>query len=86
MREDVAHARRLGFGGKLCIHPRQVELINRGFAPTDAERAWARRVLSAAEATGAGALQLDGQLIDRPVIERARSILAQGESSVHMDD
>jgi citrate lyase subunit beta / citryl-CoA lyase len=81
LREDVARARRLGFGGKLCIHPRQVELINRGFAPTDAERAWARRVLSAAEATGAGALQLDGELIDRPVIERARSILAQIESS-----
>jgi citrate lyase subunit beta/citryl-CoA lyase len=81
LREDVARARRLGFGGKLCIHPRQVELINRGFASTDAERAWARRVLSAAEATGAGALQLDGELIDRPVIERARSILAQIESS-----
>jgi citrate lyase subunit beta/citryl-CoA lyase len=81
LREDVARARRLGFGGKLCIHPRQVELINRGFAPTDAERAWARRVLSAAEATGAGALQLEGELIDRPVIERAKTILAQGESS-----
>ena len=81
LQEDVARARRLGFGGKLCIHPKQVELINQGFAPTDAERAWARRVLSAAEATGAGALQLDGELIDRPVIERARSILAQEESS-----
>jgi citrate lyase subunit beta/citryl-CoA lyase len=81
LQEDVARARRLGFGGKLCIHPRQLELINRGFAPTDAERAWARRVLSAAEATGAGALQLDGELIDRPVIARARSILAQGQSS-----
>jgi citrate lyase subunit beta/citryl-CoA lyase len=82
LRDDVAYARRLGFGGKLCIHPRQVELINRGFAPTEAERAWARRVLEAAEATGAGALQLEGELIDRPVIERARSILAQGESSI----
>jgi citrate lyase subunit beta / citryl-CoA lyase len=81
LREDVAYARRLGFGGKLCIHPRQVERINRGFAPTDAERAWARRVLSAAQVTGAGALQLDGELIDRPVIERARSILARGESA-----
>ena len=76
LREDVACARRLGFGGKLCIHPRQVEMINQGFAPTEAERAWARRVLSEAQATGAGALQLDGELIDRPVIERARSILA----------
>jgi len=84
LREDVARARRLGFGGKLCIHPRQVETINRGFAPAEAERAWARRVLEAVEATeatGAGALRLDGELIDRPVIERARSILAQVDAS-----
>jgi citrate lyase subunit beta/citryl-CoA lyase len=80
LREDVARARRLGFGGKLCIHPKQVETINRGFAPTESERAWARRVLEAVEASGAGALRLDGELIDRPVIERARSILAQAES------
>jgi citrate lyase subunit beta/citryl-CoA lyase len=81
LREDVVRARRLGFGGKLCIHPKQVETINREFAPTDAERVWARRVLEAAETTGAGALQFDGELIDRPVIERAKSILTQAESS-----
>jgi citrate lyase subunit beta / citryl-CoA lyase len=81
LRDDVAHARRLGFGGKLCIHPKQVETINRGFAPTEAEQTWARRVLSAAQATGAGAFRLDGELIDRPVIERARSILAEEVSS-----
>lgn len=81
LRNDVAHARRLGFGGKLCIHPKQVETINWGFVPSEGEQAWARRVLSAAQATGAGALGLDGELIDRPVIERARSILAQGELS-----
>jgi citrate lyase subunit beta / citryl-CoA lyase len=81
LQDDVARARRLGFGGKLCIHPKQVEMINRGFAPTDAEWAWARRVLEAVEATEAGALQLDGELIDRPVIECARPILAQAESS-----
>ena len=77
--EDVVHARRLGFRGKLCIHPKQVETINRGFVPTEAELAWARRVLEAADSTGVGALRLDGELIDRPVIERARSILTQGE-------
>jgi citrate lyase subunit beta/citryl-CoA lyase len=81
LRGDVARARRLGFGGKLCIHPKQVETINWGFVPTEAERAWARRVLSTTQATGTGALQLDGELIDRPVIERARAILAQEESS-----
>lgn len=81
LRDEVARARRLGFGGKLCIHPGQVEIINQGFAPTEAEQVWARRVLEAADATGAGALRLDGELIDRPVIERARSILAQADAS-----
>jgi citrate lyase subunit beta / citryl-CoA lyase len=81
LRDDVARARRLGFGGKLCIHPKQVETINQGFVPPEAELAWARRVLEAARTAGAGALRLDGELIDRPVIERARSILAQGELS-----
>lgn len=81
LRDDVVYARRLGFGGKLCIHPKQVETINRGFVPTEVELVWARRVLEAARTAGAGALRLDGELIDRPVIERARAILAQGESS-----
>jgi citrate lyase subunit beta/citryl-CoA lyase len=76
LQSDVERARRLGFGGKLCIHPKQVEPINRGFAPTAAELAWARRILEAAAASDAGALQLDGELIDRPVIERARTIVA----------
>ena len=80
LQDDVARARRLGFGGKLCIHPRQVDTINRGFAPTESERAWARRILGATEASGAGALQLDGELVDRPVIGRARSILAQADA------
>ena len=81
LQEDVARARRLGFGGKLCIHPKQVEMINRGFVPTEAEQAWARRILEAAETTGAGALRFDGELVDRPVIERAKSILAQAKLS-----
>ena len=80
LRDDVVRARRFGFGGKLCIHPKQVETINRGFGLTEAERARARRILEAVEATGAGAFRLDGELIDRPVIERARSILTQGDS------
>ncbi len=85
LRDDVVRARRFGFGGKLCIHPKQVETINRGFGPTEAERAWARRILEAVEATGSGAFRLDGELIDRPVIERARSILAQADSPGRMN-
>lgn len=72
--EDVDHARRLGFGGKVCIHPEQIEAVNRGFVPSEAEALWARRVL---EAAGMVAVRFEGEMIDRPVIERARRILAR---------
>jgi len=70
---DLAHARRLGFGGKLCIHPRQVPVVRQGFAPTEEELAWARRIVGAGEA----ASTVDGQMVDRPVVERARRLLAR---------
>jgi citrate lyase subunit beta/citryl-CoA lyase len=72
---DVDRARRLGFGGKLCIHPRQIPAVNRGFAPSEAEVAWARKVLDTAGASGEGAFRVDGEMVDRPVIERAKAIL-----------
>ena len=72
---DVDRARRLGFGGKICIHPKQVEAVNRGFRPSQDEVYWAERVLQAAETTSSGALKVDGELIDRPVIERAKAVL-----------
>jgi citrate lyase subunit beta / citryl-CoA lyase len=75
--EDVDHARRLGFGGKLCIHPEQIEAVNRGFVPSEAEALWARRVLEAAGAAAMEAVRFEGEMIDRPVIERARGILAR---------
>jgi citrate lyase subunit beta / citryl-CoA lyase len=73
---DVAAARALGFGGKLCIHPRQVAAVNEGFSPSEAETEKARRIVEAAEAAGAGAIRLDGKLIDKPVVERAKRTLA----------
>jgi citrate lyase subunit beta/citryl-CoA lyase len=72
--DDIAYARRLGFGGKLCIHPRQVEAVNAGFLPPAADVEWAQRVLEAADQAGGNAVKLDGKMIDRPVIERARAI------------
>lgn len=72
---DVDYARRLGFGGKLAIHPRQVAVINEGFSPSPADLEWARRVVTAAAEAGDNALRLDGKLVDRPVIERARALL-----------
>jgi citrate lyase subunit beta/citryl-CoA lyase len=73
---DAKNARELGFGGKTCIHPRQIPLVNRVFAPTDAERAWAQRVVEAAAVANDGAVAVDGSMVDLPLILRARSILA----------
>ncbi|MFL9919059.1 CoA ester lyase [Paraburkholderia fungorum] len=74
--EDVALGRRFGFGGKLCIHPKQVDAVNRGFAPSDDDRAWAARVLAAVAANPHGAIAVDGKLVDKPIIDRARRIEA----------
>lgn len=73
--DDVARARRLGFGGKLCIHPKQVAGVRAGFAPGEAEIAWAHRVLSAAQQAGGAAIAVDGKMVDRPVMLRAEAIL-----------
>ena len=63
----------LGFGGKLCVHPTQIDAVHAGFRPTEAEVRHARRVLAAAAAGGAA--RVDGQMIDRPVLERAQRLL-----------
>ncbi|QEL27324.1 CoA ester lyase (plasmid) [Bosea sp. F3-2] len=68
---DARHARDMGFGGKLCVHPRQIDAIRSGFAPDEAEIAWARKVL----ASGDGAAAVDGGMVDEPVRIRARAIL-----------
>lgn len=79
LREDVQRARRLGFAGKLCIHPRQVPLVNALFAPSAQEIAWARRVVAAAAAAGGGAVSVDGRMVDRPVVLRAEAILLDAD-------
>lgn len=75
LRQDIERARRLGFGGKLCIHPRQVEAVNAGFRPSEQVVQWAERVVAAVDTSSSGAIQLDGQMIDKPVVDRARAIL-----------
>ncbi|WP_373987292.1 CoA ester lyase [Duganella sp. BuS-21] len=71
---DARRARRLGFGGKLCIHPNQLATVNTAFAPSAAEMDWARKVVAAAEVES-GAFRLDGKMVDRPVILRAQAVL-----------
>jgi citrate lyase subunit beta/citryl-CoA lyase len=74
---DVQRARRLGFAGKLCIHPRQVALVNQGLAPSAAERDWARRVLAAAGSAVGAAVAVDGKMVDKPVLMRAEALLRE---------
>jgi citrate lyase subunit beta / citryl-CoA lyase len=77
LRAAADRARRLGFSGKLCIHPAQVAPVAEAFAPSAADRSWAQRVV---EAGGSGiAVRIDGQMVDRPVLERARRILRLSE-------
>lgn len=71
---DLAFARACGFSAKLCIHPQQLSVTHRAFAPTPDEVAWARRVMAAVE-SGRGAVQVDGKMVDRPVILHAQAIL-----------
>jgi citrate lyase subunit beta/citryl-CoA lyase len=73
---DVARSRRFGFGAKLCIHPRQLDAVHRGLGATPEQREWAQRVLAASQARGTGAFRLDGQMVDAPVLLRARALLA----------
>ena len=73
---DLEFGRAFGFGAKLCIHPKQVAAIHRALQPTAAEIDWARRVLAVAEG-GEGAAQLDGKMVDRPVVLKAHAILSR---------
>lgn len=71
--DDARAARSLGFGGKLLIHPAQVQPVLKAFCPSAEEIAWAQRVLD----SGAGAVKVDGAMVDEPVRIRARSILTR---------
>ena len=72
---EARRSRRLGFTGKLCIHPAQLEPVSTAFAPTPREVAWAREVLDAVGGGDSGALAAAGQMVDKPVVERARRIV-----------
>lgn len=74
---DAQRARRLGFGAKLCIHPRQVDAVNRGLSPSTAELDWAQRVVDAMARAGGAAVAVDGKMVDRPVLLRAQALLQQ---------
>lgn len=79
-RRHAEAARAVGMTGALCIHPAQVAVVNQAFAPDDEQLAWARAVLATwaeSEKAGSGVAALDGRMIDKPVVERARALLAR---------
>jgi len=73
---DSQRAKRMGFGGKLCIHPKQIPAVKAAFMPTSEEIEWARKVISADQVSQGGAVKLDGRMIDRPVVLLAQRTLA----------
>lgn len=75
--DDVCYARRLGFTGKLCVHPKQVATVAVALRPSKNEVCWARSVLDAA--TAEGVASVDGQMVDKPVLDRAQRILRKAE-------
>lgn len=79
-REMLERSRRLGFAGATCVHPRHVSLINDAFSPGSAQIDAARRIVQAyeeAEEKGIGAIEIDGRMIDQPVVARAQRLLMQ---------
>ena len=83
LRGYAVQARRLGYTGMSCIHPGQIEIINAVFSPYKDEVEYARQVVQAfeeAQARGDGSIALGGQLIDLPIVERARRTLALADA------
>lgn len=81
LQADVRRALNFGFGGKLCIHPKQLPLVHGAMAPSAQEIDWAQRVLAADAAAGGAAVQLDGRMVDAPVVLQARATLARAGSN-----
>jgi len=78
LRRSCLIARSLGFDGKWCIHPAQIEVVNEIFSPTEQEVEWAKKVVTVyeeANAEGSGAVSVDGQMVDAASIKMARNVL-----------
>jgi citrate lyase subunit beta / citryl-CoA lyase len=83
-RAEAAFSHGLGYLGKSCIHPSQIALANATFRPTDAQIAYALKVVEAAEIAernGVGAYKVDGKMVDVPIVIRARAIVAAASAS-----
>lgn len=83
MKNECLGGKALGFNGKQCIHPSQVEITQKSFAPDEREVEWAVRIVIAddkADKQGRGAWTLDGKMIDAPVVGKAKAIVSKAAS------
>ena len=83
LKRDIELDLKLGYKGKFAIHPAQLDIINEMFSPRPEDVAYARRVVEVweqAEAAGRGSTSLDGNMIDVPIVKRARNLLALAEA------
>lgn len=85
LKDEAAAVRGLGFGGKLAIHPRQVAPIQEAFTPRQEEVDEARRIITAYENNQERLLLVDGKLVERPVIESSRRVLAIADAAARRD-
>ena len=86
LRESCLISRSLGFDGKWCIHPAQIEVVNEVFSPTPREVEWAKKVVEAyekASAAGTGAISVDGQMVDAASIRMARNTLDRAQGTIY---
>jgi citrate lyase beta subunit len=84
LRAESEAACRMGYAGKMAIHPKQVPVIAAAFTPTDEEIARARRLVEAHarhQAAGTGVFSLDGRMVDWPMVRAARRVLARGRAA-----
>lgn len=79
LEKDSLVAKELGFNAKACIHPNQIDVINRIFSPTEKEILRAQKIVAAYEQEKKGAFSLDGKMIDKPIIERSLKIIAKAK-------
>lgn len=79
LEKDAQRAHRLGFQGKMVVHPNQIAPVKKIFTPTEEEIKYARKIVAAfeeAESRGTGVIQVDGQMVEYPIIKRAKQTLA----------
>ena len=80
LQDTAEHARAAGMGGMMCVHPRQINVVNEAFATSETELEWASAVLAAA-VTEKSSFRFRGQMVDKPVLERAHSFLSSSTAT-----